>query len=184
MIIRTICSLIILIYFNLGHANNGSVTGLELPRYVSLKSNESNLRVGPSKNYPILIKYVVSKYPIKIIQEHEDWRKVVDFQNNTGWLHKSLITGKRTGVIIANKKLKLSIFNIDDGIIVGQVKIGSIVKLNKCKIDWCLISKNKNKGWIEKKYIWGVKKNEEFNVSIFQSFIDLYLKSINYFIEK
>ena len=163
---------IIIIYCNFSYANNGSVTGLELPRYVSLKSNESNLRVGPSKNYPILIKYIINRYPLKVIEEYQDWRKVLDSKNNTGWVHKSLITGERTGMIISDVDKKIIIFNIDEGMPIGEVKIGSIVKLNKCKINWCLISKNKNKGWIKKKYIWGVKSNEELNLSyLYQRYV-------------
>ena len=61
-------------------SNIGIETGFELPRYVSLKSNESNLRVGPSKNYPISIKYVISNFPIQIIDEYKDWRKIIDFE--------------------------------------------------------------------------------------------------------
>ena len=170
---------IIIIYCNFSYANSGTVTGLELPRYVSLKSNESNLRVGPSKNYPILIKYIIKRYPLKVIEEYQDWRKVLDSKNNTGWLHKSLITGERTGVIISDVDKKISILNIDEGMPIGEVKTGSIVKLNKCKKNWCLISRNKNKGWIKKKYIWGVEKDEELNISYLQSFIDFYFKTIN-----
>ena len=174
---------IIIIYCNFSYANNGSVTGLELPRYVSLKSNESNLRVGPSKNYPILIKYIISEYPLKVIEEYKDWRKVSDSQNNFGWIHKSLITGVRTGVIISDKEKNVNIFNIDNGIIIGEVSIGSIIKLNKCKKNWCLISKNKNKGWIKKQYIWGVDKDEELNIGYAQLFIDLYFSTINILIK-
>ena len=176
---RAISIFIILIFFNFSHANTGSVTGFEIPRYVSLKSDESNLRVGPSKNYPILIKYIISEYPLKVIEEYKDWRKVLDSNNNTGWVHKSLITGKRTGLIVSDKEKSVSIFNIDKGRIIGEVKIGSIIKLNKCKKNWCLISKNKNKGWIKKKYIWGVEKEEELNIGYTQPFINLYFKSIN-----
>ena len=66
----------------------GQVTGYQLPRFVSLKTNESNLRVGPSLNYPIKIKYLYSNIPIEIIKEYKDWRKVNDFEGNEGWMHK------------------------------------------------------------------------------------------------
>ena len=70
LIMKTILALFIFLYINYSYANNlGSETKLDLPRYVSLKSSESNLRVGPSKNYPILIKFIVSDYPLKIVEE-------------------------------------------------------------------------------------------------------------------
>ena len=83
------------------YAAKGSVTGLDIPRFVSLKSNDANLRVGPSVNYPIKIKYVQKNLPVKIIDEFDVWRKIIDYENNIGWLHKSLLKGDRfvlTGV--------------------------------------------------------------------------------------
>ena len=158
----------------------GSDTGLTLPRYVSLKSNESNLRVGPSKNYPILIKYIVNNLPLKITDEYQDWRKVIDIDNNTGWIHKSLIKSERNGIIFSGNLEKIYIYNIDNGLVIGEIDVGTIIHLSKCKIDWCLISKNKYKGWIRKKNLWGVSPNEEFNISFFQILIDYYYNSINF----
>ena len=75
--------LVILINQNL-HAQTGEVTGLEIPRFVSLKSDDINLRVGPSVNYPILIKFVKKDLPIEIIDEFDTWRKIRDRDNNIG----------------------------------------------------------------------------------------------------
>ena len=83
------------------YADIGQQTGLEIPRYVSLKSNDANIRVGPSKNYPIEIKYIKKNYPLKVLEEYEEWRKVEDFKNNIGWIHKSLISGNRTGIVLS-----------------------------------------------------------------------------------
>ena len=88
-VMKIISILISILLLNISYANTGSVTGLDLPRYVSLKSNDSNIRVGPSKNYPILIKFININYPLKIIEEYGDWRKIVDFQKNSGWIHKT-----------------------------------------------------------------------------------------------
>ena len=77
------------------HGKSGSVTGLEIPRFVSLKSNDVNLRVGPSTNYPIELKYVTKNLPVEIIDEFDAWRKIKDHNRTIGWLHKSLIQGER-----------------------------------------------------------------------------------------
>ena len=181
LIMKTILALFIFLYINYSYANNlGSETKLDLPRYVSLKSSESNLRVGPSKNYPILIKFIVSDYPLKIVDEYKEWRNIVDFQNNKGWVHKSLLKGERNGIIISTDKKLIEILNTVNGKKIGQIDIGLIVKLLKCKKDWCLIAKNNKKGWINKKNIWGVEDTEIINVSNFQIIIDLYWKSLNY----
>ena len=177
---KFIISLILTIFFTkICYAEVGKETGLEIPRYVSLKSNDANIRVGPSKNYPIVIKYIRKNYPLKILEEYDDWRKIEDFTKNNGWIHKSLISGKRTGIIVSNNDDKIKIFNTIKGKIIGNIGKGNIVSINKCKIDWCLISFNKFKGWIYKKNIWGVKDKEIINISYFQVIIDLYWKSLN-----
>ena len=170
----------IIIFSQVCNADIGKETGLEIPRYVSLKSNDANIRVGPSKNYPIEIKYIKKNYPLKVLEEYEDWRKVEDFQKNFGWIHKSLISGNRTGIVLSNDNKTIKLLNTLDGNVIGEIGKGNIVFLEKCKIDLCLVSSRNYKGWIDKKYIWGVKEKEIIKISIFQRFEDLYWKSVNY----
>ena len=170
----------IIIFSQVCNADIGKETGLEIPRYVSLKSNDANIRVGPSINYPIEIKYIIKNYPLEVIEEYEDWRKVKDFKNNIGWIHKSLISGTRTGIVLSNDSKNIKLLNTLDGNIIGEIGKGNIVFLEKCKIYWCLISSGNFKGWIDKKYIWGVKEKEIIKISIFQKFEDLYWKSVNF----
>ncbi len=178
---RIILSLILTVFFSkICYAEIGKETGLKIPRYVSLKSNEANIRVGPSMNYPITVKYIQKSYPLKITEEYDDWRKIEDFMKNIGWIHKSLISGNRTGIVLPNNEDKIKIFNTIEGKMIGSIGKGNIIYINKCKIDWCSISLNKHKGWIYKKNIWGVEDTEIINVSNFQIIIDLYWKSLNY----
>ena len=170
----------IIIFSQVCSADIGKETGLEIPRYVSLKSNDANIRVGPSKNYPIEIKYIKKNYPLKVLEEYEDWRKVEDFKKNIGWIHKSLISGNRTGIVLSNDNKTIKLLNTLEGNIIGEIGKGNIVFLEKCKIDWCLVSSGNYKGWIDKKYIWGIKEEEVINISFFQIFEDLYWKSVNY----
>ena len=176
-IITTLISIII--FSQVCNADIGKETGLEIPRYVSLKSNDANIRVGPSMNYPIEIKYITKNYPLKIIEEYEEWRKVEDFKQNSGWIHKSLITGTRTGIILSSDNKTIKLLNTLDGNVIGEIGKGNIVFLEKCKIDWCLVSSGNYKGWIDKKYIWGVKEKEIIKISFLQKFEDLYWKSVN-----
>ena len=169
----------IIIFSQVSNAYIGKETGLEIPRYVSLKSDNANIRVGPSKNYPIEIKYIKKNYPLKVLDEYEDWRKVEDFQKNFGWIHKSLISGTRTGIVLSNDNKTIKLLNTLNGEIIGEIGKGNIVYLEKCKIDWCLVSSGNYKGWINKKYLWGVKEKEEINISFFQRFKDFYWKSVN-----
>ena len=168
-----------IIFCQVSNANVGKETGLEIPRYVSLKSDDANIRVGPSKNYPIEIKYVKRNYPLKVLEEYEEWRKVEDFNNNIGWIHKSLISGIRTGIVLSNDNKNIKLFNTLGGSVIGEIGMGNIVFLEKCKIDLCLVSSENFKGWMDKKYIWGVKEKEIIKISIFQRLEDLYWKSVN-----
>ena len=169
----------IIIFSQTSNANVGKETGLEIPRYVSLKSNDANIRVGPSKNYPIEIKYIKKNYPLKILEEYGEWRKVEDFQKNNGWIHKSLISGTRTGIVLSKDNKNIKLLNTLNGNVIGELGQGNIVYLKKCKINWCLISTGSFKGWMDKKYIWGVKETEIIKISFLQRFEDLYWKSIN-----
>ncbi len=178
---RAIIFLIVIITFTKNtNSDIGKETGLEIPRYVSLKSNDANMRVGPSQNYPIAIKYIQKNYPLKVLEEYEDWRKVEDFKKNTGWIHKSLISGIRTGIILSNDNNTIKLLNTLNGNIIGEIGKGNIVFIEKCKIEWCLVSSGNYKGWIDKKYIWGVKEKEIIKINFFQRFEDLYWMSINY----
>ena len=170
----------IIIFSQICNAEIGKETGLEIPRYVSLKSNDANIRVGPSINYPIEVKYIIKNYPLKILEEYEEWRKIEDFKKNIGWIHKSLISGTRTGIILSKDYKNIDLLNTLDGTVIGEIGKGNIVYLEKCKIDWCLVSIRNFKGWIHKKYIWGVKEKEIIKVNSFQRFEDLYWKSINF----
>ena len=170
----------IIIFSQVSNANIGKETGLEIPRYVSLKSDDANIRVGPSKNYPIEIKYIKKNYPLKVLDEYEEWRKVEDFNKNIGWIHKSLISGIRTGIVISNDNKNIKLLNTLGGNVIGEIGNGNIVFLEKCKIDWCLVSLDDYEGWVDKNYIWGVKEKEIIKISIFQRFEDLYWKSFNY----
>ena len=170
----------IIIFSQICNAEIGKETGLEIPRYISLKSNDANIRVGPSKNYPIEIKYIKKNYPLKVLEEYENWRKVEDFQKNFGWIHKSLISGIRTGIILSNDNKTIKLLNTLNGNVIGEIGSGNIVFLEKCKIDWCLVSFGDYRGWIDKKNIWGIKEKEIIKINIFQRFEDLYWKSVNY----
>ena len=124
LVIKIIVFILIFFISNLSYSNNiGIETGFEIPRFVSIKSNEANIRVGPSKNYPIKLKYVVSDLPIEVIEEYQEWRKVKDFKNNIGWMHKKLLSGNRTGLILSYDNKKIEVLNTIDGNVIGRLYI-------------------------------------------------------------
>ena len=166
-------------YYNFANGKSiGQSTGYKLPRYVSLKSNESNLRVGASKEYPIVLTYIIENFPLEITNEYQQWREVKDINGNQGWMHKSLFQGDRYGIINNNHSEPTQIFNKPKGVVIWKIGNRNIVKINKCLKSWCHINFNDAKGWINKINIWGVYKEEEFNIPFFQSIINFYWQLI------
>ena len=113
-----------IIFFYLTSTNGeqiGGDTGLKLPRYVSLKSNDANLRIGSSTNYPIKIKYVIKNLPVEIIDENKNWRKIIDFEKNTGWMHKSLLKGNRYAIIDTPYQEGSQILHKPKGNVIGKI---------------------------------------------------------------
>ena len=125
--------------------------------FLSLKNNEVNLRLGPSFEYPIKLTYNKKYLPIIIIDKSETWRKTKDFQNNTGWIHISQLSKKKTAINIKNNSLlykKPTIYSKP----IAKLETGSLVIIKKCKIRWCKITSGDFVGWIVKNSLWGKTK--------------------------
>ena len=161
------------------YGKKGSVTNLDLPRFVSLKSNDVNLRVGPSVNYPIELKYIQNNLPIEVVDEFDVWRKVKDHNNNIGWVHKSLIKGERFVLTVHKNQVQKNIYNRPNGKVIGLVQGNNILNLERCLMDWCLISHRDTKGWVSKEFIWGVYESEVYNKKFYQPLIGQYWKILN-----
>lgn len=132
---------------------------LPVPRFVTLASNEVNLRVGPGVRYPIKLVFKKEGLPVEIIKEFDVWRQIRSFDGEKGWVHQSLLSGKR-GVII--KGAEETIYK-DPGYNakpVVKLEQGVIAALGGCHMDWCQLKVAGYKGWIEKQNIWGVYPDE------------------------
>jgi len=157
----------------------GSATGFKIPRFVSLKSNDVNLRVGPSINYPIKIKYIQENFPVEVIDEYDLWRQIQDFEGNKGWIHKSLLKGDRYGIIKSNSNDEGLIFTYPNGNLRGKIGDNNIVKIKKCLETWCLIGIEKNKGWVNKEDLWGVYNKEIYKIGFMQPLKNWYWKVLD-----
>lgn len=165
--IKLIEFIILIIFFFTSNslANNkfGDFSGKPLPRFISIKSSESNLRVGPNKDYPIILKYTYKNLPLMVIEEFDKWRKVIDWENNVGWIHLSLLSNKRFGIIKEKKDKYADVYAKPNNHLIGKIGSGNIVKINKCIDIWCEIKVDKYGGWIKKTNIWGAFRDEDFN---------------------
>ena len=162
------------IFNNILQANEiGQSTGYKIPRFVSLKSDQVNLRIGSSTNYPIILKYVTKNMPVEITDEYARWRKIRDIQGNEGWISKDLLQGDRFVIIIKNNKSKVYMYSKPNGIPVGEIGELNIVKIKTCLKKWCKIKFNNHKGWVHKKKLWGIYENETINITYYQPLINL-----------
>ena len=121
----------------------------------TLRNDKVNLRQGPSFDYPIKIFYKKKFLPV-LIQDHSDnFRKIRDHENNTGWVHISQLSKKKAAIVIDDNSI---LFN-DSTIYSNPVAIlkkGRLVKINKCKDNWCKIKTDEFKGWVKKENLWGL----------------------------
>ena len=122
--------------------------------FLSLKNNEVNLRQGPSFEYPIKFIYKKKYLPVEVLDESETWRKIRDFENNSGWIHTSQLSKKKTAICIKNNSViykKPTIFSKP----IAKLEIGRLVLIKRCKVKWCKIASGDFSGWIYKNSLWG-----------------------------
>lgn len=143
------------------HAQNlfGSNTGLPLPRFVSLASNRINVRTGPSKDNPIRWVFTHAGLPVQVTDEADDWRKILDFEGEVGWIHTSLLKGERT-VLVTGDVRNLYRTPSPDALVTARLEPGVIAELINCETSYCYIDINGRRGWLERAHFWGVLEGE------------------------
>ena len=82
----------------------GSVSGLPVPRFVSLKSDRVNVRAGPDKDQDVRWVYTRAGMPVEVTAEFENWRRIRDWEGAEGWVYHSLLSGKRSAVVVPSLK--------------------------------------------------------------------------------
>lgn len=137
----------------------GPVTNLPLPRYVSLKANEGNVRRGPSLTHRIDWVFTRRDMPLEITAEHGHWRRVQDRDGAGGWVHYALLSGART-VLVEQDMAPLHDRPDAASPVDAALELGVVARLGECTLDWCKVSAGGYKGWIEKTAVWGVDKDE------------------------
>ena len=121
--------------------------------FFSLKKNKVNVRYGPSFESPI--KYVYNKInlPIKQIDKKENWRRIIDFKNNSGWIHWSQLKKINSIIPLEDKILFKKPSNYSKPL--ALIKKGRVLVLKNCDGEWCKVKSKNFKGWIKNNNIWG-----------------------------
>lgn len=136
-------------------------SGYPLPRFMSLVNDKTNMRTGPGLEYPIDWIYLKEDYPLKVIAEYGNWRKIEDVDGSRGWILRSLLSLKRYGVIINGTQSLVKTPEDRRRITLSaeQDVLGTIVQ---CQVEWCEMEISGFNGWIENKNIWGALPQEAF----------------------
>ena len=121
----------------------------------TLRNDTVNLRQGPSFDYPVKIFYKKKFLPVLIQDSSSNFRKIRDHENNSGWIHISQLSKKRAAIVTDDDLLMFERATIYSNP-VAILKKGRLVKINKCKEDWCKVKSGKFKGWIKNESLWGL----------------------------
>jgi len=139
--------------------DRGPVTNLPMPRYVSLKANEANVRRGPSLSHRIDWVFQRRDMPLRVVGEYGHWRRVVDREGFGGWVHYSLLSGNRT-VIIDLDLLTIRSQPQTQATEVAMLELGVIADLGECGPEWCRLRAGGYRGWAPKAALFGVAPDE------------------------
>ena len=122
--------------------------------FLTLKNAEVNLRQGPSFKYPIKLIYKKKYLPVIILDKSETWRKISDFEDNSGWIHISQLSKKKSAINTKNNSVlykKSTIYSKP----IARLEVGRLVLIKKCKEKWCKITSGSFKGWVFESSLWG-----------------------------
>nr|WP_255561615.1 SH3 domain-containing protein [Pseudohoeflea sp. DP4N28-3] len=144
-------------------------SGLPLPRFVSIKAQRVNLRVGPGRAYAVSWMYTRPGVPMEIIQEYDNWRRVRDADGTEGWIYQSLLSGTRTGVAAPWKRTADDVSLIAmhrearaGSKLIAQLEPGVILTMLECNGNWCRVEAGGANGWVAQNEIWGAYPGEAF----------------------
>jgi SH3-like domain-containing protein len=136
---------------------------LPVPRFVSLRSDEVNVRTGPGVRYPIDWVFVRKTMPVEVLAEVDTWRKVRSLDGTEGWVHQSMLTGRRTAIVIGSETRSLHQRNDPATPTIAELEPGVIGGLLECRDAWCRLEVAGQKGWLPRDQLWGVLPTENFN---------------------
>ena len=122
--------------------------------FSTLKYNKVNLRQGPSKDYPVKIFYKKKYLPVLVFDSSDNYRKVRDHENNTGWIHVSQLSKRKAALVYSDQIIMFRSSTIFSKPLVTLEK-GRLCLILKCNDDWCKIKTDKYSGWVKKKDLWG-----------------------------
>jgi SH3-like domain-containing protein len=139
----------------------GAAAGLPIPRFVSLRTNPINLRTGPGVRYPVDWVYVRRYLPVEVIGEFDTWRQIRDPDGAEGWVHQSMLSGKRAAIVTKQPR-PLKRTGEDAAETITTLEQGVIVNVQRCPAEtpYCRVEVDGQQGWLKRDQFWGVYPDE------------------------
>jgi SH3-like domain-containing protein len=147
-----------------GNMANGPVSGLPVPRFVSLKPDKVNVRGGPTRDHDVTWQYTRAGLPVEITAESDNWRRIRDSDGAEGWVYHSMLSGRRTAVVTAKDKNELSPLHAKadaQATVTARLQAGVLASVKSCTGSWCRVVGAGFDGWIAQERLWGVYPNEK-----------------------
>ncbi len=142
----------------------GSASGLQVPRFVSLKSDRVNVRAGPNKDQDVRWVYTRAGMPVEVTAEFENWRRIRDWEGAEGWVYHSLLSGRRSAVVVPSLKDDLVPLHASadgESAVVARLQSGVLGQLKSCNGMWCEFNGKNFSGWIRQDRLWGAYPNDK-----------------------
>ena len=137
-------------------------SGLPVPRFVTLKSDEVNMRAGPGTEYPVLWQYRKEGLPLRVEAEFGVWRKVVDHDETTGWMHHSVVSLKRHALVTASSA-RIFASPENSAALLAVAERNALLELQSCPTQWCKVTAGEIRGWVSRTALWGLLDGEVLN---------------------
>jgi SH3-like domain-containing protein len=136
-------------------------SGLPIPRFVSLRSEQVRMRTGPADTHPVAWVYTKRDLPVEITAEYKHWRRIRDWQGSEGWVHQSLLSGRRTIMVVGERRLLRSEPR-DQAAAVAYLDVGVVAKVVKCPHGnvYCRVETGGYNGWLKREELWGIYSGE------------------------
>ena len=141
-------------------------SGLPIPRFVSLKAENVNVRKGPSRDHPVAWVFQSKGLPVEIIAEFETYRRIRDSDGAEGWILQNMLAGKRTAVVAPWRKDQYTGLHVgaeETSGLVANLSSGAMADIKSCDGTWCKISVNDYSGYVDQSMLWGAYPGEVVN---------------------
>ena len=132
-------------------------TGLEVPRWISLKSSHVRARQGPGLDYPILWEYRAAGLPVQVIAETTEWRKICDPEGSLVWVHRSTTSGRRTVLNRGDAAIEVRSARRDDAGVRARLSPHALVPITDCEDGWCKVRSGRVQGWVREASVFGTQ---------------------------